>query len=220
MLPILRIIPVGGVLLAIMILVLSLSPPSGLNPGLMPAASLARGAMMQLGEHPEWRQFLFLAATRRADELNSLRDLPDMPVRGDRAAGKTAGLPAERSAAEPDDETGSISPTSTATIPIEIGEPSSTELPVTAPAEILPVIKTPERVKAPGESHNRDVRHIRHPKALAKTQPKPTVDPLQALFADPQNRIAARQPRSAVAPTRSKGSALASQPAADQTTPR
>jgi hypothetical protein len=217
MLPILRIIPVGGVLLAIMILVLSLSPPSGMNPGLMPAASLTRGALMQLGEHPEWRQFLFLAATRRADELNSLRDLPDMPVRA-QSAGKTAGLPAERSAAEPDDETGSINPTSTATIPIEIGEPSSTELPVTAPAEIPPVIKTPERVKAPGESHKRGVRHARHPKALAKTQPKPTVDPLEALFGAPQNRIVGPQPRSAVAPSRSKGRALASQPAADPAT--
>jgi len=163
MLPILRIIPVGGVFLAIMILVLALSPPGGLNPALTIAALPARGPLMQLGEHPEWRQFLILSAIRRADELNRLRDLPD-------------------------DETGSITEIPSATIPIEIGEQSSTELPVTAPRENPPVITTPERAKVPNEIRKRGVHRARRAKALAKTNPPAPVDPFEALFASPQTK--------------------------------
>jgi hypothetical protein len=175
MLPILRIIPVGGVLLAIMILVLSLSPKSGLNPGLAPTAMLARGALMQINEHPEWRQFLLLAATRRADELNRLRELQD-------------------------EETGSINETTTATIPIEIGEPSSTELPVVAPAESLPVI-TPERIKAPRESRRKTLHYARRAKILVRTQPAPPLNGLDALFGVPQTKpVAGPRIRTSLAP--------------------
>jgi hypothetical protein len=166
MLPILRIIPVGGVLLAIMILVLSLSPPSGLNPGLAPTAMLARGALLQINEHPEWRQFLLLAATRRADEISRLRELQD-------------------------EETGSINETTTATIPIEIGERSSTELPVVAPAESPPVIRTPERIKAPREGQIKTLQHVRRAKILVKTRPAPPVNGLDALFGVPLTKPAA-----------------------------
>ena len=156
MLPILRILPVGGVLLAIMILVLALSPPDGSRAQLTPNVAPARGALIERGEHPEWRQFLILAAIRRADELNRLRELPDTPARTDAApaAPKVAGLPTDRSDADPedDDETGSIVQPPAATIPIDIGETSSTELPVTAPEEKPPVIRTPERVKSRNES--------------------------------------------------------------------
>jgi hypothetical protein len=188
MLPILRIIPVGGVFLAIMILVLALSPPGGLHPGSTAATLAARGALEQIGAHPEWRQFLILAAIRRADELDRLRDLPDMPGRSPRTqdAGKFAGLPAERNDADPDDETGSIKDTPSATIPIEIGEPSSTELPVAAPPESPPVITTPERAKAPNEIRKRGVHRARRAKALAKTNPPAPVDPFEALFAGSQ----------------------------------
>jgi hypothetical protein len=190
MLPILRIIPVGGVLLAIMILVLALSPPGGLHPASTATTLAARGALEQLGTHPEWRQLLILAAVRRANELNRLRDLPDMPVRSGRTkdAGKFAGLPTERSDADPDDETGSINDMPNATIPIEIGEPSSTELPVTAPPESPPVITTPERVKVPNEIRKRGVHRARRAKALAKTNPPAPVDPFEALFASPQTK--------------------------------
>src|SRR5476651_2526969 len=96
MLPILRIIPVGGVFLAIMILVLALNPPGGLRSATQ-AANSARGALMSLVEHPEWRQFLILAATRRADELARLSELPGMPSRsGNADLEKFAGLPRGR----------------------------------------------------------------------------------------------------------------------------
>jgi hypothetical protein len=210
MLPILRIIPVGGVLLAIMILVLSLSPPSGLNPGLTPTVRLARGVLMQLGEHPEWRQFLLLAATRRADELNRLGELPDMPVRGDRTkdAGKIAGLPVDRSAADPDDETGSINEMPGMTIPIEIGEPSSTELPVIPLGDKPPIIRTPERVKLPSESRRKGVHYSRRAKSLAKTVPAPQFNGFDPLFVVPQTK------------PNSGASAQASQPQVDRAVPQ
>jgi len=183
MLPILRIIPVGCVFLAIMILVLALDPPGRSHPTLPAAMLPARGALMQTNEHPEWRQFLILAAVRRADELNRMRELPDTPVRTDSVqdAPTVAGLPIGRSDADPDDETGTITEMLGVTIPVEIGETSSTELPVTAPEERPPVIKTPERRKAPSESR-RNVHRARHAKAPAKPVPAAQVNLLEAIF--------------------------------------
>ncbi|MGB9298280.1 MAG: hypothetical protein WCB52_18980 [Pseudolabrys sp.] len=132
MLPILRILPVGGVLLAILILVLALSPPDGSRTPLNSAIVPARGALLDRDRHPETRQFLILAAIKRADELNRLRELPDTPVRSDKAQPKIAGLPSDRNDTDPD-ETGTINGTPGVSIPVEIGEPSSTELPVAAP---------------------------------------------------------------------------------------
>jgi len=216
MLPILRILPVGGVSLAILILVLALSPPSGLHT--TPAALPARGALMLPDEHPEWRQFLMLAAMHRAEQLSQLGDLPDMPVRGAGAPPYKAifaGLPVTRSDAEPDDETGSIADRPNATIPIEIGEPSSTELPVNAPRESPPVITTPERVKVPNESRNkksiyRARRAKPSPKALAKTEPIPPAG-LDALFGVPSARVQAKPAKLKPTPA---GDAQASQPIA------
>lgn len=173
MLPILRAIPVGGVLLAIVILVLALSPPGASHSQLAPNMVQARGALIERGDHPEWRQFLILAATRRADELNRLRELPDTPVRtgSGQDVPKVAGLPADRSAADPDDVTGSIVEPPGATLPVEIGEPSSTELPVTTQEEKPPVIRTPERVKPPRESRKTGVQRARRVKPPAKPDP-------------------------------------------------
>src|SRR3972149_4926218 len=81
MLPFFRIIPVGGVFLAIMIVVLAHEPPGGSHTALTPAEMPARGALMRMNEHPEGRQFLILAAVRRSDELSRLRELPDTPGR-------------------------------------------------------------------------------------------------------------------------------------------
>jgi hypothetical protein len=105
MLPILRILPVGGVLLAIVILVLALSPPDGSRSSLTAAMAPARGALVDRDRHPEVRQFLILAALKRASELSRLRDLPDSPVRAEDPpeAAKVAGLPSERTDAEPEE---------------------------------------------------------------------------------------------------------------------
>ena len=143
MLPILRILPVGGVLLAILILVLALSPPDASRSPLTATIVPARGPLVDRERHPEVRQFLIQAALKRADELNRLRELADTPPRpNDRpAAGKIAGLPGNRSEAE-SDETRSVNNGHSVSIPIEIGERSSTELPVQE--EHGPAAKTSE----------------------------------------------------------------------------
>ena len=163
----LRILPVGGVFLAIMLLVLALNPPDGSHMQMAPSVVRMRGAMIARGEHPEWRQFLMLAAIRRADELNRLRELPDTPTRTD-ATPKVAGLPTGRSDSDPeaDDATGSIVQPPAATIPIDIGETSATELPVAAPEQQPPVI----RVKSRNESKIKGVHHARRGRMPGKWQ--------------------------------------------------
>ncbi len=165
MLPILRIIPVGGVLLAIMILVLALSPPDRFH-SQFPGPAPARGALIERADHPEWRQFLMLAATRRADELIRLRELPDGPVQADKPGPAVAGLPADRGAAAPDGATGAIPTPERSAVPVEIGEPSSAELPVTKQEETPPVI-TPALLK-PG--HQSRLHRKRRFVAAAKPQ--------------------------------------------------
>ena len=174
MLPILRILPAGGVLLAIMLLALAFSSPDRPRAQLMPNVAPVRGAMIEWGEHPEWRQFLILAAIQRADELNRLRDLPDTPTRTDSApaAPKVAGLPTDRSATDPEDndDTRSIAQPPAATIPIEIGESSLFELPVAAPEEKPPVARTPQQVKSRNESRVKGVPHARRARAPATSE--------------------------------------------------
>jgi hypothetical protein len=169
MLPILRILPVGGVLLAIVILVLALSPPDGSRSSMTAAIAPARGALVDRDRHPEVRQFLILAALKRASELSRLRDLPDSPVRSDDPpeAAKIAGLPSERTDAEPE-ETAPVNETPSVSIPIEIGEPSSAELPVASPEEAPPAIKNPEAAKTLREIRHRTVHRARR-KVAANT---------------------------------------------------
>ena len=193
MLPILRILSVGGVFLAILLLALALNPPASMHAQLMPSVLPMRGAMMVRSEHPEWQQFLVLSAIRRADELNRLRELPDTPARIDPApaAPKIAGLPTERTDTDPeaDDETGSITQPPAATIPIDIGEPSAFELPVAAPEEKPPMIRAPvigtqQRVKSPHESRIEGAPRTRCTRASAKPKAPAQFDLFQAIFDD------------------------------------
>jgi hypothetical protein len=213
MLPLLRIIPVGGVFFAIMIVTLALNPPGDTRRSLSQASANARGVLVDAGDHPEWRQFLIHAAVRRADELDRLRELPDTPVRVPQvtvdvpadvpadvpidleaeapppAAAEpavVAGLPADRVDADPDPEdvTGSIAERPGATIPIEIGETSSTELPVIPLPEAPPAIRMPERSRPLDESRGKPVQRTRRARAPATPAPPPTPAPnvLEALF--------------------------------------
>ncbi|MCF8476465.1 MAG: hypothetical protein K9G60_05510 [Pseudolabrys sp.] len=189
MLPILRTISVGGVLLAITILALALSPPGGSHMQFTAVDAPARGALIDAGDHPEWRQLFILAALRRADELNRLRELPDTPVRlpelpiiahdylpietlqtVGKGAAETAGLPAARTDAEPEDETGSINVTPSATIPIEIGEQSSTELPVAPLDDKPPVIGAPLTELSEPDEIQKPEKPAADAAAMAKTE--------------------------------------------------
>jgi hypothetical protein len=181
MLPILRILPVGGVFLAILLLVLALGAPERVHVAFAPRLSPMRGPLIALGEHPEWRQFVVQAAIRRADELNRLRDLPDTPARAApaRPAVQIARLPAERIDTDPEpDVTGSIVQPPPANIPIDIGEASSIELPVVTPDEPPPAI-TPARLKSGHES--RVKTHARRAR-LAKPQAPAQFDLFTTMF--------------------------------------
>lgn len=201
MLPILRTISVGGVGFAIAILGLALIPPSRPSMQLADGDATARGALIDRRNHPEWRQFLIMAAMRRADELSRLRLLPgalngspDMPpnlTTDDGLAGflrpaphpdaaenvKIAGLPVERSEVGPEDETGSINVAPSATMPIDIGETSSFELPVAPTEEKPPVVRSP--IIGMTEREPADVA------PAASAAPEPTNLPLSQIAALP-----------------------------------
>jgi hypothetical protein len=231
MLPIFRIISVGGVSLAISILALALIPPGGTHLLLTPRDMAARGVMMEQSQHPEWRQFMIQAALRRADELERLRSLPSAPVQLPEAAAApvedkapaaepakeeqaVAGLQSAAQPATTGEVTGSINETASdnpgATIPIDIGEASSTELPVgpteerppvsgvqdsrvpepdIAPPPSVPVVETRQTVLPPARPKIRVMqRRPRHrsappaPQAAAKPQVPPPFNILSAFF--------------------------------------
>jgi len=186
MLPILRILPVGGVFLAILLLALALDAPGRMHDAFTPHLSPMRGPLIALDEHPERRQFVIQAAIRRADELNRLRDLPDGPVRHAPAPPglQVAKLPGARIDTDPDadDVTGSIIQPPPATIPIDIGEASSIELPLAAPDEPPPVI-TPARLKSGNQGGVHHVTHRRRAR-VSRPQPPAQFDLFKAMFGD------------------------------------
>ena len=184
MLPILRMIPVGGVFIAAFLLVLGFSIPGASRTHIARIEPPARGALIARAEHPEWRQFLILAATRRASEIERLRALPDAAARGAPAkkTPRLSRLPLERGDAGPDDTTGSITQTPGIELPLEIGEPSSTELPVRPRDVAAPPLKPPERAKPANEGQQRGLRKVRRAKPPAKPESATPVNPFSALF--------------------------------------
>jgi len=179
MLPILRILPVGGVILAIVILFMALSPRHGPQPRLGAPAAGVHGPLADRVDHPEWRQFMMLAALRRAEELARLRDLPDAPVKvelppeaapppapaieavaqpeaappaeAERAPEpKIAALPTTEEETKPDAALAPAPvPDEAATMLVEIGEASSTELPVQPREAVAAVNAAPPLPPAP-----------------------------------------------------------------------
>ena len=181
MLPILRMISVGGVFLAIAILGLALMPPGRPHMQFAIDDAAARGALIDQRAHPEWRQFLIHSALKRAGEIERLRDLPtvlptELP-KGLSAAtaepnSQVAGLPAARHETMPDDVTGSVNVAPAATIPIDIGETSSFELPVAPIEEKPPVARAPSVSAVPTDSAS---------EALAAVTTEPPLSRLPAM---------------------------------------
>jgi hypothetical protein len=92
MLRIIWILPGGCALLAIVILALSFRTLDRPHSQSMPNVPQARFAVIELGEHPEWRQFLALSADQRANELNRLRELLDIKEANDVASATPKGV--------------------------------------------------------------------------------------------------------------------------------
>lgn len=205
MLPLFRFLPVGGVFLAILILVLALKAPGD---RVVPAVSLtASGTQANGNDDPQWRQVAIQAALQRANELARLRDLPDTPPRNEPPVSepqptiqetvpaaeppKVAALPTERPDADPDPDsiTNSIDDAPAATIPVEIGAASSFELPVVLPEERPAIIRTPEQVKPPHESRRKKRSRVARPETpspQAPVQRAPQVGLLEELFGAPR----------------------------------
>jgi hypothetical protein len=208
MLPILRVIPVGGVLLAITILILALNPPGDPRHRLPGVLAPANGVLISRGDHPEWWQFFLQAALRRADELSQLRLLPDTPVRVPvetqpkaEPPPAVAAVPSSRSDADPEDVTGTISQAPAAPIPVDVGESSSVELPV-LPHEEQPPVITPARAKTPRESKavpaarpsKKTAHRARRTKPPAKQEAASQFSFFEALFGDSKKPAANGRP--------------------------
>jgi len=152
MLPNLRLMLAGAAaLFLVMLAALSLAVPApqGTTPRVVTAAFGPRGALISQDDHPEWRQFLVQAALRRADELEKLKQLPD---RAEAAPLRWASLPVEPQDHAPQDAADMLAEVPSATIPVEIGEASSTELPVTQMEEPAPPPAAPRAIDEDNES--------------------------------------------------------------------
>jgi hypothetical protein len=186
MLPILRILPVGGLLLAILILVLALSPPDGSRVPLSSSAIVpSRGALLDREHQAEVRQFLIHAALKRADELNRLRELPDTPAQSVNEQSTVASLPGDRSEADPE-EPASINEAPVVSIPVEIGEPSSVEPPVAAPEESAPATTKAEPAAKSQREFRRRIHRVGRARPPANPTPARPFNLLEALFGGPQ----------------------------------
>jgi hypothetical protein len=146
-----------------------------------PAGALpARGALMEPADHPEWRQFLVLAALRRADEVNRLRDLPDSMF-GDKPEPSVANLPGGGIDSAPDDETGSVTDSPSVTIPIDIGVTSAPELPVVRAKEPAQVQRLPALAEPAKERVKERAKPVRAKVQRSKPVAQPVAQPVKSV---------------------------------------
>ena len=141
------------------------------------ATARARGPLIEVNEHPEWKQFLVQAAYRRAEELERLRDLPASPMivdevmpaeavepenadaavappeKAEEAPQQLAALPPEHDPEVKDDITASIEAKPSGVMPVEIGASSSAELPVIE-QEAVPETRQPESLQRQNEDQS------------------------------------------------------------------
>lgn len=179
MLPILRTTLLGSVVAALALLAgFAAREPS--RPHLARVEVPARGSLIEAAEHPEWKQFLVQAAYRRANELERLRDLPAAPTIVEppapappvEAKDQVATLSPTDVEHDAEEITGSIEETPGGAMPVEIGEASSTELPLSE-RNLIPPIK-PETLK-----RQNDTQQKIPPKPRAKLRPKPPAKPAE-----------------------------------------
>ena len=162
---------VGGVLAMLALLAGFAAPaPSTLA---RPAVA-ARGPLIEAAQHPEWKQFLVQAAYRRADELERLRDLPSaptiVPVPAPSIPVQVADLPPPDVQVAPEDVTGSIEEPA-GEMTIDIGEASTTELPIGEFDPPLPV-QRPATLK-----QNESQRVAPKPRAVKRANLAPKAEP-------------------------------------------
>ena len=185
-LPILR-TTLLGVVVATLALLAGFAAREPARPHVARVASPARGPLIEAAEHPEWKQFLVLAAYRRADELERLRDLPATPmIIIEDAAPATDAVPDAAPAlaaltpkvdAESEEITGAIEeqPSGNA-MPLELGEASTTELPL-SDKELIPPTRQPESLKRQNESERKTPVKRRAAKLKSKPPAKPPAEP-------------------------------------------
>jgi hypothetical protein len=206
-LPILRTTFVGSVLVVLALLAGFEAPVPAPRIGI---AMPARGPLIDAATHPEWRQFYVQAAYRRAEELDRLRELPSAPAvlsveppsSEAPPPAAAAGIPvvnlpaaADQPAPAPSDPagdvTGSIDAPSSATMQVDIGEASSTELPLreqqtTPPAPPPAIEPSHESRRKPAKAAHARVGTRLNAKQAAKPAPPETApDLFTALFGKP-----------------------------------
>ena len=188
MLPVLRMSLLGSVLVATFVLVAGSSWPAAKR---MYVARLeppvARGPLIDEADHPERKQFLVLAAVRRASELERLREPADSALReGDAPAAaepRIVTLPAERDDAEQEEATNSIDQTKDGTIPVEIGAASSVELPIRPRENPAPMTGKPQTAAPSAASAQKPARKTSRAKPAPADKPTDAgFNPFTALF--------------------------------------
>ena len=178
MVPILRTISVGGVFIALLLGALALTPAGNPRLPLMELGALVRH--FDDRELPRWRRFVAEAAFIRAARSQDLRAF--VPVASKPAAAKVEIVRVNSAPGDAHMLRRTLNGVAEATIPVDIGEASSTELPL-APREEIPLpIRRPEPIEraAPVERkamhtenppiteftpHERPHHHFRHRRA-------------------------------------------------------